>query len=300
MKTVKLHTTVVALLALATSAFAQGGFTLFGESGPELTGSEKFVRPISAPYFHEDSFVTTDLRAWVVYHEFEDGSGADAIDGDVTVYALQVRLALTQSLQFVAYKDGYTDFNDTALNDADVVSDGWNDIGAGIKWAFYQNWEKQLHMAVGIGYEFGVGDEDVLQDTNELRLWGSFNKGFEKLHIGGTANFIVADSEGEGRLGNSDMLTLHAHADYYLCEWFSPVVELNAYMVTSGDTQPFSGVDAVSLNGGEDNDTYTCALGGEFRPLGDDFGIRVAYETGLNSNESLFGDRWTFSAVYEF
>jgi hypothetical protein len=289
------------LFAVSCSLSAQAGFVLFGGSGFEPTAEQKAVRPISAPYFHEDAFVTSDLRAWYVRHDFDADTDAVLNKGSATVMALQIRVALTESLQLVAYKDGYTRFNDAgALDD----NDGWNDIGAGLKWAFIQDWANQFHMAAGLGYEFSVGDDHVLQDTAEWRLWLSANKGFDRLHLGATANLILSEDDDAGLLGNSDLFTLHLHADYYLTEWFSPVVELNAYFAQ--DESPaalaainFSGLDAGSLPGGKDNDSYTIAFGGEFRVL-EDLGLRLAYETELNDADSLFGDRWTLSAVYEF
>lgn len=268
---------------------AQGGFVLFGDSSVEIAPEEKFVRPITAPYFHEDSFVTTDLRAWYLKHHFY----GDSLGGDVTVMALQVRVALTESLQLVAYKDGYTEFDDAAiLGD----SDGWNDIGAGLKLAFIQDWENQFHMAVGVGYEIGWGDDEVLQDTDEIRLWASANKGFGGLHLGATVNYIISDDDDLG----SDMLMVHFHADYFVCDWFSPVIEVNGYFAQDDGGLMINGVDAVSLPGGGDNDVWTGALGFELRPLGPDFGIRAAYEAELSDNTTLFGHRWTLSAVYEF
>jgi hypothetical protein len=281
---------LVATGSLATAG--SEGFVLFGDNVAKPALEQKAVRPISAPYFHEDSFVTTDLRAWYLTHDL------DTVEGDVTVAALQVRLALTESLQLVAYKDGYTDFEGGAL----VGADGWNDIGAGIKWAFLQDWENQLHAAVGIGYEFGFGDDEVLQDTDELRLWASVNKGFDKLHLGATVNYIIAEDNEDNAFGNADIVTVHLHADYYLTEWLSPVVEVNGYFVQDAGSADagFSGVDAVSVGGGEDEDTITGVLGLELRPFCENSAIRVAYETELSDNVGLFGDRWTFSAIYEF
>lgn len=286
------------LLAWGVSLNAQGGFVLFGDSSTELASEQKAVRPISAPYFHEDAFVTTDLRAWYLEHDFDSDTAGVLNNGSASVMALQVRVALTDRLQLVAYKDGYTEFDDAgALDD----NSGWNDIGAGLKWAFIQDWENQFHMAVGVGYEFAFGDDEVLQDTSEFRLWLSANKGFDKLHFGATANLILSEDDDDGLLGNSDMITLHLHADYYLTEWFSPVVELNGYLAQDANPAPldFSGVDAGSLPGGEGNDTYTIAVGGEIRLL-EGLGLRLAYEDELSTNDSLFGDRWTVSAVYEF
>lgn len=282
------------LCAAVQSSFAQGGFVLFGESGHTPQPEHKVVRPLTAPYFHEDAFVTSDLRAWYVNHQFY----GDTIRGEVDVYALQVRLALTERLQLVAYNDGYKDFSDGAL----AGSNGWNDIAAGLKYAFIQDWENQFHMAAGIGYEFGWGDDEILNDTSEYRLWLSANKGFDRLHLGLTANYRIAEDHTANIFGAADMITLHAHADYYVNEWFSPVVEINGYFVTDEGPvgAPFSGVDAVSVGGGEDEDTITGALGAELRPFGPELGLRLAYETELSDAVSLFGHRWTFSAVYEF
>lgn len=282
-----------ALVAGSLSLSAQGGFVLFGESGPTLAPEEKTVRPLTAPYFHEDSFITTDIRAWWLRHHFYN----DTIGGRVTVSALQARLALTQSLQLVAYKDGYTNFSGTLGNES-----GWNDIGAGLKWAFLQDWSRALHAAAGLGYEFSLGDQEVLQNTDTPRMWGSINKAFDRLHLGATANYLIANNRTAGMLGNADMITLHFHADYFINQWFSPVVEVNAYFVTDEGpgVVPFSGVDAVSIGGGENEDTYTLALGGEFRPFPQGPAFRGAYETQLSNNVSLFGHRWTVSAVYEF
>lgn len=292
----KTKTCIIAssLIALAASmAQAQGGFTVFGESGSAPAPEQRFVRPISAPYFHEDAFITSDVRAWYVKHHFY----GDTIGGDLDVYALQVRLALTPTLQFVAYKDGYSKYNDTLNNNS-----GWNDVGAGLKWAFLQDWEQNLHLAVGIGYELSVGDRDVLQSTRTLRLWGSANKGFDRLHLGATVNYLKANNRSDGMLGNADMITAHLHADYRVNDWFSPVVEVNGYFVTKEGPvgAPFSGVDAVSIGGGKNEDVITGAVGAEFRPFGDHIGLRGAYETQLSNSRSLFGHRWTLSAVYEF
>lgn len=155
---------------------------------------------------------------------------------------------------------------------------------------------------MGAGLELGIGEKDVLQDTEEYRLWVSLNKGFGPLHLGGNVNLRLAEDQGDGLLGASDMVTVHLDADYYLHPLFSPVVELNAYLVTDAGAPelPFSGVDAGSLGGGEDEDTCTGAFGVELRPAGQDLGIRVAYETELSDNVTLFGDRWTFSATYRF
>ena len=287
-----------AILATTSVAPAQHAqCVLFGEPDPaaaKVDASRKAVAPLTAPYFHEDSFVTTDLRAWYVNHQFPGNSPIGG--GSADVYALQARIALTSSLQFVAYKDGYVDFASGAVDDT-----GWNDIGAGLKWAFLQDWETDLHAAVGAGYELGVGDEEVLQEDDEVRLWASVNKGFDRLHLGATLNAMFATGS-EDALGDSDRLSWHLHADWYLNQVLSPVVEVNGYhTLNEGDNAPlpFSGVDVANLGGGDGEDVITAALGFEARAT-ERIGVRAAYESPLTDNEDLFGYRWTVSVVFGF
>lgn len=291
-------------LVAATGAFACTGaataqhadFVVFGESNEEamsIEASRRHVHPISAPYFHEDSFVTSDVRAWGLYHNFPDASAIGG--GDAKVGAVQLRLALTEEFQFVAYKDGYANFNSGAVD-----ADGLMDIGAGLKFNFIHDWQNDFHMAVGLGYELKTGHGRILQNDDEWRLWLSANKGFGRLHLGATVNVFLADEKNVG-VGNSDHLSWHLHADYHLCDWFSPVVEFNGYTVLEDGAQvlPFQGLDVANLGNGKGEDVVTVALGGEFRPAAR-WALRAAYETPLTHADDLFGYRWTFSVVFSF
>ncbi len=293
------------LLAACAAGFAgsaagqHADFVLFGEPDPafaEQTAEQTFVHPITAGYYHENSFVTSDLRAWYIYHNFDaNGVANGGIGGDAQIAALQVRLALTDRLQLVAYKDGYVWFNDSVVND-----DGWNDIAAGLKYNFYRDVDEQLYMSAGIGYQFDLGDSAVLQDDEILRLWFSADKGFDNLHLGATFNYFIA-TDTESSLGNSDTISWHLHADYYVTDWFSPVLEFNGYHTVDEGTVavPFSGLDVANLGGGQGEDVVTAGIGAEFR-VWQDLAIRAAYEFPLTNNSQLFGDRITVSLVYSF
>jgi hypothetical protein len=248
---------------------------------------------LTSPYFNEDSFVTSDIRAWFLYHDFPKSSAIAG--GSAKVYAAQLRLALTQSLQLVAYKDGYIDWDAGLINDS-----GYNDIGVGLKWNFIQDWDNQFHAAAGIGYEIASGDGQTLNNDDEWRFWASANKGFDELHLGANVNFFIADDSGQG-LGNADTMSWHLHADYFVCEAFSPVVEINGFHVLheGAAVLPFSGLDVVNLGGGKSEDVVTIGLGGEVRAI-DDVAIRAAYEMPLTDKDDLFGYRWTLSLVWSF
>jgi len=289
-------TAVLGLSATAASA-QHTGLVLFGEpnqAGLDLPQDRQAVHPLTAPYYHEDSFVTTDLRAWYLNHQFPSNSAIGG--GSANVYALQIRAALTDTLQLVAYKDGYLDFDSGLVDD-----DGWNDLAAGIKWAFIQDWESDLHAAVGIGYQFGIGDDDVLQQDDDLRIWGSANKGYGRLHVGATVNLLIP-TEGDAGFGNSTRLLWHFHSDYYIEEWVSAVIEFNGFhTINEDDTRPltFSGVDVANLGGGQGEDTVAMGVGGELRVI-EGVDLRGAFEFPLTNQDDLFGTRFTISAVYSF
>ena len=284
--------------ALSLTAHAQHAETVLrGDPNPEglaLPAERQAVHPLTSPYYHEDAFVTSDVRAWYLRHNFPNNSPIGG--GDATVLAVQVRVAITEALQFVAYKDGFIDIDSGAVDDS-----GINDLAAGIKWAFLQDWENDTHAAVGIGYEVGLGGDDVLQDDDEVRVWASWNQGWERFHLGVNVNAMFPVGS-EDALGDSDRLSWHVHADYYANEHWSPVVEINGYQtLDNGDNTPlpFSGVDVANLGAGDGEDVVTAGYGFAYRPS-EDFSVRIAHESPLTDNEDLFGHRWTVSAVWGF
>ena len=235
------------------------------------------VHPVTSPYFHEDSFITTDIRPIFVYHTLP---GDFLGGGNASVTAMQIRIKLTKSLQLVAYKDGWTD-----VSARDFGGRGWNDLAAGIKWAFYQNDAAQLHSAIGLGYEFASGDDNALQDDDELRAWISLNKGFGKLHLGATLNYSWAMGNGNDILGDSDWLSWHFHADYQVCNWFSPFIEFNGYHTTRGLRGQASASPMWQTSATMVTKPSRWASGVELRPL-KWLALRTAYELALLDKQS--------------
>jgi hypothetical protein len=290
------------ILAAATAApvAADEGyrpFTLIGEAddGWAQMTPERMPEPhLTAPFFSEDALITTDIRPYFLYHDFPKSSPIGG--GNVKAVAAQVRVAVTDSVQFVAYKDGYMDFDSGLIED-----EGFFDIAAGLKWAFIQDYDNDFHVAVGAGYELAIGDDEVLQDDDELRLFIAANKGFGPLHFSGTFNYFFALDDDDDAFGDSDHLSWHLHADYAVTDWLAPVVELNGYHVTDeGDpVTPFSGVDVANLGGNESEDVVTYGVGVALRPTSR-LSIRTAYEAPLTNNEDLFGYRWTTSLIFRF
>lgn len=287
-------TTIVSTLIVTTNLHA--GETHKSPTPAKLTLEPELnipVHPITGPFLHEDSFVGNDIRLIYAHHTFP---GAILGGGRAQVAGVQLRYAITPSLQFVAYKDGWMDIDTPGLD-----AEGWNDLAAGIKWAFIQDNANKFHAAIGAGYEIAAGDDDVLQDDDELRIWASANKSIGKFNLGATANYLFALGNGDSVLGDSDMFSWHLHADYTVNKWFSPVVEVNGYHTTNegSPVTPFSGADVLNLGGNNSEYVITGAVGAELRPK-EWLSARAAWEFPISDNTDLFGHRWTFSAVIKF
>ena len=289
--------TAAVLAAAATAASGQhAGFVLFGEQN-EAAKLEKrehrLVHPLTCPYDNEDASITTDVRLWYAYHDFP----SDILlgGGDAQTVAAQARLAITDRLQLVAYKDGYFWVNTPAVDE-----DGWVDVAAGLKYAIVQDYENQFHWSAGAGYEMPVGDPSVFQNDDEVRLFTGVNKGFDRLHLRANASYFFGLGRDQDN-GNSDRFAWHLHADYYVCEWFSPVIEVNGYHITDpGDSAiPFQGADVFNLGTGAGDPVVTFAPGVEFRPT-EWIGLRAAFEVPLTNEEDVYGSRVTLSAVFSF
>lgn len=303
--------------ACASTASAQhAGFVLFGQPTEGVKGmdpSNRFVHPVTSPYFSENSFVTSDVRLVAMFQSFPDEVGPD----DAQIYDLQVRIALTNQIQGLIYKAGYSAFDGeskkltpgSGQEGTFEAPDGWNDFGVALKWNFIQDWGNNLHAAVGVGYEFGTGDA-YFQNDDELRFWLSVDKGFGPWHVGATVNYRYGNDDNgtitfqnqsffEPSEADAQIVSIHLRTDYYVNKWFSPLVEFNAYIPVS--TENFAGGTALGDLGNRSTSekSYTLGVGAEFRPI-ENLGIRGAYEFSVGSDDDLFGNRVTVSAVYSF
>ena len=82
-----------------------------------------FISPMTNPVFFEDPRNLTELRAIFLDHKVPAAAG----DGDVQLYALQVRARLSENVSLIATKDGYV----TSSNP--LVNEGWADLSLGLK-----------------------------------------------------------------------------------------------------------------------------------------------------------------------
>ena len=124
-------------------------------------GFEEMPRPVGSPLYFEDPFINTDIRPFMLYHEFPRDSLLGG--GDLFVLGVSARLALSDRLQFIATQDGYSDLEADAVPEGE----GWNDLAAGLKYAFYVDHEEMAVASVGVRWTLSNGSLDVFKGTED-------------------------------------------------------------------------------------------------------------------------------------
>lgn len=149
--------------------------------------------------------------------------------GNIQVYGLQVNVALTDRLAFIADKDGGARI---APRNGPSTS-GFLNVAAGLKYTFIRDVETQTLAAVGFMYEIPSGEANVQQNqgagsiTPFLTFGKEFNRNWHVLHTIGHFTPLRAP-DGSGFLYNS------FHIDRQVFGWLYPLAEFNWFWYTSG------------------------------------------------------------------
>jgi hypothetical protein len=259
-----------------------------------LRGFEHFYEPIGNPLFFESPFINTSIRVLYLHHEFAEKSQLQG--GDLNVYAVQARLALTERLAFIATKDGYSDLNADAL----PKDEGWNDIAAGFKYAFYVDREADMVWTLGGRYQAGNGDSEVLQGgVQEVSPFVSFAKGWEKFHLLGNVSFRHPLDTNKG----NNILQWSAHADYEIYPGIAPVLELHGlHYLDDGNRLPLKvgGLDYTNLGSSDVGGSTVVWFGAGARfNLAPNVSLGSTYEYPLtNKNADIHGGRVTVDLIF--
>ncbi len=257
---------------------------------------ENTIAPVANPIFAEDPIIRSEIRPIFAYHRID----SDFItgDGDATLYALQIRYAITKRLAFIATQDGYFDINlDNGAN-----LDGWMDLAAGFKYALIDDPEHQFILTPGFTFHIPTGSEEVFQGRGdgEWNLFVSAEKGFDKFHLQSNVGFRLPNNTDT----QSSIFHFGAMADYYVCQWFIPFVAANGFTVVSeGNYLPLDseGYDVINFGSSRSSGTTQMTVGGGFRSrLTKNIDFGVAYEKAVISPEGLTDDRFTFDFCIRF
>ncbi len=292
-----------AILVSAQQASAEESGTPFGLDFYGSMGEgrhSRYVPPVTNPIFNESPYITTEARAFYFYNELPNDFVTEG--GHVHLVALQLRLALTERLAFIATKDGYADFQfDEVLED----EDGFANIAFGFKYAFYSNPEEEDIFTAGIRYEIPIND----LESSGIELQGA-GDGFLNPFLTGAMAFGdlgIQSSIGANLALNQDKDTsiLHysAHVDYEVFDDFFPLIEFNGFTPIdradrlTGSLGDLDGVDVLNF-GSEDRDT-TLTIGGGFRYKFHD-SVRIGFggETPItDKDDSIMDYRLYFDLV---
>lgn len=118
--------------------------------------------------FFEDPRTLTEARAIFFDHKLPNRVGdLNLPGGNVQLYAVQLRFALTERLSLIAVKDGFivADMDGGAL-DA-LLNDGWADITAGLKYNLLRDTQNGSLVSAGFTYEMPIGSQRTLQDIGD-------------------------------------------------------------------------------------------------------------------------------------
>lgn len=275
-------------LAQDTPATGDNGF-LTG-----LRGFEKFHEPLGQPIYFESPFNDTGLRFLYLRHNFSDQSTLQG--GNVTVYAAQARLAITDRLAFIATKDGYSELESGIIED-----EGWNDLAAGLKYVLVADQEKDYVVTPGIRYQAENGHRGILQGgVDELSPFVSVAKGYGDAHV--LANVTVRlplDGDEGNTVGHWDL-----HLDYDVNPGaqavFAPLLEVHGvhYLDDGASALNVGGLDYSNL-GSQPAEDFVCWAGvGARLEIVQRFEVGFCYEFALTDpDDDIMDTRVTIDFI---
>lgn len=254
-------------------------------------------RPIGSPLYFEDPFINSDIRPFFIYHEFPRATALRG--GRLMVYGFQARIAITERLQFFATEDGYSDLESPII----PSDEGWNDLAAGLKYAFYVDHEADFIASAGLRWRLSNGDAGLLQGgTDELSPFITMYKGYGKWNFLADMVYRIPT---DYRAGNA-VLSWDAQVAYELFDDFFPLLEFHGlHYLTDGDRFPLNvgGLDYANIgaNNVAGHDVFWGGVGFRWN-IADGIQLGSVYEFPLQSVEAndIFEQRVTTSIVFTF
>ncbi len=249
-------------------------------------GFKHYVPPVSNPLFNETPFITTEVRPVWLHNDIPEKFVTRG--GNIDIFAVEIRVALTDRFGLIATKDGYMDADfDIALPD----SNGWANLSAGLKYAVISRLKKGEILPIGFEYETPLGSPNSagikMQGDGDgfIDLFASGPKTIGKLGL--QANFganLAFDGDHD-----SSMLHYSMHVDYEVFPNLYPLIEMNGYTkIDSGNRTEImvEGVDLVNFGSIDSGTVFTVAGGARYR-INDHIQFGAGYETPLTNRKDI-------------
>jgi hypothetical protein len=258
-----------------------------------------FIGPITNPVLTKDPRSLTEARGLFINNQIDPANPFGP--GDFQVAAMQVRVALTDRLTFVADKDGYAWIHPNG----GAHTDGWLDINAGLKYTLIRDEEHQFLVTIGGTWEPQTGAAKVFQNNGSgvFTIFGVVGKEF------GGCNHVLVNAGYQfpaDTTFNSSFFYAQLHLDRQMFGWLYPLVELNWFHYTgSGDhglppsVGELDGLINLGTSGVAGNDLVTAAAGLKFR-LGDHAETGFAFEVPISSRHDFLNNRLTAELILRY
>jgi len=254
---------------------------------------DDWISPMTNPVFFEDPRTVTELRGIFLQHKVPQAAGG----GDIQLYALQIRAALTDRLSLVAAKDGY------AVSSNPLVRDGWADVSLGLKYNLFRDCCTESLLSAGFAYEMPVGSRRTLQGNGDgefhLYLTGGTEICCDCHWLSAFGLRLPADDTDE-----ETSIYWSNHVDYHLGHGIYALTEFNWFHWTESGAGGVPGVSGGDLfnfgsTGIAGNNIVTGAIGAKYKPnrLTE---IGVAWETPLTERRDVLENRLTVDLILRY
>ena len=263
-------------------------------------GHKRYVSPLANPLFNETPYITTEARPIYIHHELPSDFVTGG--GNIELFALELRVAITERLGVIATKDGYADIH---FNSVLPDIDGFMNISLGLKYAIISNPEENAILTVGFEYELPTGDLTTggisLQGGGDglIDLFVTGAKAYGKLGLQGSAGVSLA-LDGDH---DSSILNWSAHFNYEIIKNFFPLLEINGTTTIDDGTRTgiasFEGNDFVNFGSTDSGTVVTLGAGARYI-FNKHLQIGAGYEFPITEREDLFGWRTNFDMVITF
>ncbi len=262
-------------------------------------GHGHYVPPLSNPLFNETPFITSEVRPIQLHNDIPEKFLTQG--GNIDVYAIEARLALTDRLGIIATKDGFIDADfDMVLPD----KTGWANLAFGLKYAVVSRPKDGEILTVGFKYEPPSGSFNIVgikaqgDGDGFINLFATGAKTVGKMGLQASmgGNFALDASH------DSSMFHYSLHADYEVMPNLFPLIEMNGFAkIDEGNRTGITveGIDLVNFGSVDSGHVVTMAYGARYK-VNDHFQIGAGYEHPITNRMDIMDWRTYVDMVISY